>query len=166
MIQALIPAITHLFYHLEPLLEVQALGNAGDINALVKMIGIFSIDGRGNVPGGIQSAAVGFQDQAGRHAFLFQIHHHSSFAFLQKIFFLQFLNHRLHLVIIKGLTGIGVKFDPQQIINFFIFLHADVNEPAPKGTGFFISLLQACKPFPRFLIQGRILFRFLMEFNI
>ena len=44
-----------------------------DVQALVKIVGIFAVDGGGNVARGVQGSAVRAQDDARRHAVLLQI---------------------------------------------------------------------------------------------
>ena len=87
MYQLIVPVVPHKLYHLEPLCKVERLPRRCYVNALVKVIGVFSVYRRGYIARRIYRRAVFFEYQAGRHTVLFKIDYLGAVVRLEKSLF-------------------------------------------------------------------------------
>ena len=162
----LCPGVSHFFQHAEELAEMEILLIGDDVEAFIKVVGILAVDGGSDIPGGIDGGAVLFDNQAGRHVVLTEIHHLGTFAQGQQALVPQFLNDGFHLVDIKAFAGIAVKGDTEQIIDPGGVLEGNILEPGENLQGFGIAVLDPLEPGAAFILQGRILFRLFMEADV
>ena len=130
------------------------------------MIGVHAVQGRGQIPGGVQRGAVLFQDNAGRHVIFLQIHHIGALGFHQQVFGLEFIHHPAHLVVIKALAGIGIEFHAQKVIHLGHVVQGDALEPFEGLQGLLVAVLDLLKPGAAQIQQALVLFALLVKLHI
>ena len=166
MDKLVIPVVAHKLNDLEPLCKMQALTCRCDIYALVKVIRLLAVDRSCNITGRIQRRAVLFENKTRRHAVLFEIDNSSSVVDLKQILLAELFNLRRHLIGVKALALIGIKFYVKLFICLGIFLKTDIYEPAPEREIFFVAVFELCKLFSCAVFESGVVFRFFMETHI
>ena len=141
MDQTLIPVVAHELHHLEPLLEVEDLLVGGDVDALVEVVFVLSVDRGGDVTGGVQGGAVPLQNEAGGHAVLLQIHDGRAVVDLEQPHIAELLHLGGHLVGVEGLTEVAVKGDAQLLVGLLVLVQADLDEPLPQSEVLLVTQL-------------------------
>ena len=166
--QVLSPFVAHLFHHLEPLAEVQILLVGHDVEALVKVIFVLAPQGRGDVARGVESRAVLFENQAGRHAgfFLVQIHDGGSVADGKQVFGLELFDDAAHLVVEEGFAVVAVKGHAQEIVHPLRILERKLLEPVEQIQRFLVAVLDGLEPAAALVLQRGVMLGFLMEAHI
>ena len=160
------PGLAHLLQHAEDLTEVQILLVGHDIQALVEVVGVLAVNSGGQVAGGVQGRAVGTQDDAGRHLVRLQIDHGRALGDGQQVLLAQLVDDHVHLVVVEGLTVVGVKLHAQLGIHASSVAQGNLLEPAPDGNSFLILVLDLLEPVTAQIVQGRILLGFLVELDV
>ena len=160
------PGLAHLLQHAEDLTEVQILLVGHDVQALVEVVGVLAVDCGSQVAGGVQGRAVGAQDDAGRHLVRLQVDNGRALGDGQQVLLAKLVDDHVHLVVVEGLAVVGVKLHAQLLVHAGGVLQGDLLEPLPDGDGFLVLVLDLLEPVAAQIVQGGILFGFLVELDV
>ena len=166
MNKLVVPIVPHKLNDLEPLRKVQTLSCGRNIDCLIEIIFFFSVNRSGNIARRIERRAVAFQNKARRHIVCRQVDNGRTVVDFEKSFFAENLNLRGHFVGIKALALITVEVYTEQLICFFVFAEANIDEFAPEFVIFLIAVFELCKFGSCFVFKRLILFRLVMELNV
>ena len=155
-----VPLVTHQLDHLEPLREVQALPRAGDVDALIEVIGAGAVDRRRNVAGRVERGAVAFDDQADRHLVLVEPDDLRPVVEGEQSLLFQQFDLLGHLVGVEALTVVGVEGDAELPIGLLILAERDLDKPFPESDVLGVAVLEFGKLGARRVVERRILLGF------
>ena len=105
----------------------------GNVDCLIELILVLTVNSRRNVTGGIKGGAVALQNEANGHIPLVEIYDGCAVVDLKKSHIAELLYLGRHLIGVEGLTLVGIKFNVKKLVGLLILLKADVNKPTPKG---------------------------------
>jgi len=164
--QLVAPVVAHQFHNLEPLCKVKALCGGGDIDALVEIIGILTINGSGDVTGGIQGGAVLLEDKARRHIVVRQIDDGCAFVQLQKTGFAELFDLSGHFVGIEGLTLEGIEGYAEKVAGLLAFFKGNIYKPLPESEVFFVAFFELMEFGSRFVLECVVVFAFVVVADV
>ena len=166
MYEFVVPLVTHQLDHLEPLREVQALPRAGDVDALVEMIGARPIDRRRDVASRVERGAVAFDDQADRHLVLVEPDDLRPVVEGEQSLLFQQFDLLGHLVGVEALTVVGIELDPELAVGLFVLAERDLDKPFPESDVLGVAVLEFGKLGARRVVERRILLGFGVETDV
>ena len=110
-----------------------------NVKAFVKIVGIFTVNGRRQITRGVKRRPVRAQNKAGRHSVLLQIYYLCALALFKQVFSAKLVYYGLHFVGIKTLARIAVEGYIQFFVNGFDVFESKRFKPFEKLARFLIT---------------------------
>ena len=153
MDEILCPLLAHEFEHLKNLPEVQVLLICHHIETLIKIIGVFAVDGGSYVARGVERSAVRAQNKAGRHAVLLKVDNLRTVALLEQTLLPELVDDGLHFIGIKPFAGVAVEVHVNALIYLFYILQCELLEPIKQLVGLLIAAFYQAEVLAGFLLH-------------
>ncbi|MPN02133.1 hypothetical protein SDC9_149346 [bioreactor metagenome] len=103
------PVVAQQFQHLEELAEVQGLLISYHVKGFNEIVGVFPVNGGGQIPRGVKGGAVAAENNTWRHIVSRQIDDAGPVVQLQKAFSPKLVDNGLHFVLVEAFAGVAVE---------------------------------------------------------
>ncbi len=125
-----------------------------------------AVEGRGQVPRGVQGGAVGLLEEERRHVLVAEVHDERALGDLGEPLLLEHVDDAGHGVLVGRLAAHLVEADPEEVVDLVELPERHVPEALPQLPGAGVAVLEPLEPRAPFLLESRILLHRVPEADV